>query len=439
MRKSFNKLVINKNIKIFLFAAIFFGIFGMAQNSEAATYYVAQNGHNGATGLNNTTDASSGAWATPQHAWYTAQAGDTVYFRGGTYTISGQIDTARTSGYDGRSDAWIEFTRYENESVTIKGTNTGLQAMFKIGRDYNYIHDINFDGNGDNRIFMVGYDTNNSVEGFRIENCTLTNWANGDNCTALYLGESWSAVRASNLIVKNNTIIGRADANHHNYCGIMVFGADDYQIENNEVSQISRGIYLKHSSISNNDTGKTVKNNWVHDQHNSDTGHLGALAISDNYVTVSNNIGHYSIIVGEDGQGGAGAPRGTHCTIDHNTMLTYGFQFYQSNPNSSYNTITNNLFLPSATQTNYGTGNVFNYNLYGSGSKIGSNDVVGTPTFAAGSGALAYALAAGSVGKNAASGGKDMGADVTLVGVDAGGGEEEDNTPPSAPSGLSVS
>lgn len=62
----------------------------MAQN----TYYVATNG-------NDTGDGSiSAPWATPQKAVDSLSAGDTLYFRGGTYYLTGEIrfDSSGTEG-----------------------------------------------------------------------------------------------------------------------------------------------------------------------------------------------------------------------------------------------------------------------------------------------------------------------------------------------------
>jgi len=43
-------------------------------------------------------------WASPRRAWELARAGDTVYFRGGTYLITQKIDTKYMGDY-GRADA----------------------------------------------------------------------------------------------------------------------------------------------------------------------------------------------------------------------------------------------------------------------------------------------------------------------------------------------
>ena len=75
---------------------------------------------------------------------------------------------------------------------------------------------------------------------------------------------------------------------------------------------------------------------------------------------------------------------------------------------------------------------------------VGAHDMhslAAAPTFVNTSGNLNqivdFALTSGSAGHNAGNDGKDMGADVTLVGPDAG--QSADTVPPAAPSGLSVS
>jgi len=426
-------IMIRKDIKCIVL--LLFAI-GLADKIFAKDLFVAPNGSDTITYSQN--DINN-PWATPQKAWYNAQAGDIVYFRAGTYTISGQID-AGTNGHDGTSSAWIEFTRYGSESVTIKGTGGTLQSMFKIGKDYNYIHHLNFDADGNSRVFMVGYDTP-TVTGFRIEHCTLEDWANGDNCSALYLGSTYASATAKQIVVRNCIINGRSTANYQNYCGIQTFGVSGFTIENNEISYVVHGIYLKHSTIEYTNHGSTVRYNWIHDQQTSSTGaHKGAIDICENYVTVSHNICHHGINIGENAQAG-GSPNGNYNTIEHNTSRSYGCTLIGDN-GSNYNTIRNNIF---ASRTTLGTGNVWDYNMYISGSAIGAHDLGNTsPAFVGGSLPTSidgFALITDSNGENVASDGTDIGADVSIVGtgsVGIGTTIQSDSTPPTQPNGVNV-
>lgn len=62
---------------------------------DAATYYVRTDGNNGASGLNNTTNITTGAWATMAHAVTNATTiGDIIHVVAGTHTVSTQLDLA---------------------------------------------------------------------------------------------------------------------------------------------------------------------------------------------------------------------------------------------------------------------------------------------------------------------------------------------------------
>jgi len=62
---------------------------------HAATYYVRTDGNNGASGLNNTTNITTGAWATMAYAVTNATtAGDIIYVVAGTHTVSTELGLA---------------------------------------------------------------------------------------------------------------------------------------------------------------------------------------------------------------------------------------------------------------------------------------------------------------------------------------------------------
>ena len=60
-------------------------------------------------------------WTTPEKAWHNAQAGDVVYFRGGTYTITTAVNT-KYHGYDGTAENPIVFRNYPDETVTFSSS-----------------------------------------------------------------------------------------------------------------------------------------------------------------------------------------------------------------------------------------------------------------------------------------------------------------------------
>lgn len=106
-----SKYIFNKiNILYFLIILILFLLIPVTGFS-AETYYVRTDGHDTASGLNNSTDASTGAWLTVQKAANTMAPGDTVHIADGTYAANVSITQSGTSDnpitYTGSKSAWI--------------------------------------------------------------------------------------------------------------------------------------------------------------------------------------------------------------------------------------------------------------------------------------------------------------------------------------------
>ena len=102
--------------------------------SFATVYYVATNGDNGAAGT------IGAPWATFHYAVTQAYAGDTVYFRGGTYYHTAQVTLSR-SGTDGSP---ITFINYPDETPIFDGINypqsttpaSSIFGIYGINRSY---------------------------------------------------------------------------------------------------------------------------------------------------------------------------------------------------------------------------------------------------------------------------------------------------------------
>lgn len=121
-----------------------------AGNAEAKDLFVAPGGSDSVSYAGN--DINN-PWATPQKAWYSAQAGDTVFFRQGRYTISTMINT-KSSGNNGTADSPITFRNFEGEEVTFASS---LARVFNIEKNYTQVRGIRCEGGG--TFFYVGYDT----------------------------------------------------------------------------------------------------------------------------------------------------------------------------------------------------------------------------------------------------------------------------------------
>jgi len=85
----------------------------------ACTYYVAPSGNDSAPG------AEAQPWATFQYAADTAQPGDTVCFRGGTYVTEETTHLTRS----GTADAPITFIAYPGETPILDGGNSAAELL----------------------------------------------------------------------------------------------------------------------------------------------------------------------------------------------------------------------------------------------------------------------------------------------------------------------
>jgi hypothetical protein len=136
------------------------------RSTAGSVYYVATNG----------TDTHSGSisqpWQTIQHAADVMQPGDTVYVRSGTYHEAVTLSISGTLGSP------ITFAAYQNESVSMDGSNKTLYAAFQTDFSDPDPHVSNI-----------------SINGFTIQNYQefgIVAWSINDRFTL------------TNLIVKNN-------------------------------------------------------------------------------------------------------------------------------------------------------------------------------------------------------------------------------------------
>lgn len=82
----------------------------------SATYYVRTDGHDTASGLNNTNDAATGAWLTIKKGAATASAGDTVIINNGTYA-EGLVTFSRS----GAAGSKISFRAANSRQAQLNG------------------------------------------------------------------------------------------------------------------------------------------------------------------------------------------------------------------------------------------------------------------------------------------------------------------------------
>lgn len=427
-------------IKILLALVLLF-VFNVS-GLEAKDIFVSTTGSDSVTRAANNI---SNPWLSVSKAFLTAEAGDIVYFRGGTYSITSNIYTAY--GKDGTASNPITFKNYNNEKVTISG-NLGGASLIGLEQNYIYLEGLDFIGGGFTAEHAIIYIAENSdATNFKATNCTFTisSSSSSDNVSAV----RFQAIRARNGIIRNCVFTGPSKNN-----GVQIFRTTGVVVENCEFKNLEGGIYFKHSNTLV-DSSISFSNNYFHDCN------TGIRTVS-NYATISNNLFvGCPIVMGDDGGMGDGYVGADYNTITHNTFYNTTLQLlYQTNssdPNKGcmHNVIKNNIFMTTCEWHRYAslsTDIKSDYNIYPSTTAVienrisyslsswqshngtDSHSIAGTPSFAGGSGISAYALKTGSIGKSAADDGKDMGIIAAYVGVIT----SSDTTPPSKPSGVSV-
>ena len=382
---------------------------------HAGTYYVAPGG------VDSNPGSISAPWATWSKAYSTATASDTVYFRAGNYTISSTID-GNTVGHDGSSGSPVTFSNYPGEKVV---TTCSTSIMFDWDKQYHWViadqlGNMEFDGVS--WIFAVGSNGNGMYSVFKNLKLTISTYDDNSDCVHL------QADRSSYAIIQNNIMIGPASRPSTNCAGVTYIGVGQSsgvlttgtnygsKILNNDISSFSHGIYNKHCNSDTASTGGEQAYNYI---HNCDDSWYG----QPQYINHHDNIDVNVIDLGDNGGGGSGS----YTTINHNTCPGgIGFENQSPGPQTNF-TITNNIFSSYSSASNC-SGCTYNYNMYGSGAKIGENDLANTsPTYTGGSSPstiAGFTLTPGSAGHAAGSDGLDMGANTTMVGMGSsvGGG-----------------
>lgn len=265
---------------------------------------------------------------TAQTAFDNAQAGDTVQFRGGTYTIPANTSGTWLTGYyapnySGTEEAPIVFMAYPGETPVFDGTSGGID---KDGHGYyhharimsnarytsnrTYFHEyITFDGftfqcdGGVNeaRIALTGGDNyfkGQRVRGLVVQNCTFNGgtWDNeastGDNREGIFVSQ------VTGLVIRNCKIFDYDHVNNNqNTSGIKTYHCDNVIIENCEIYDCTRGIFSK-----SNTDDLTVRYNYIHDCHqgffagtggwwNDANDHTKGYHVNEN----SNNVLHHNL------------------------------------------------------------------------------------------------------------------------------------------------
>lgn len=280
---------------------LFFGLFGLAKNSEAATYYVSNTG-SGST-------CSIGSPCSASYAFANAVAGDTWLFRGGTYTFPASV------GYEygpynvansGTSDSnRIIFQAYPGESPVFMGshdTSDSAKLLTNGGNSYITIDGFRFEAfrGGTRLAAQLGLYSDGSTNDTKriyvtIKNCTFigTEVFIQDNHALLHLAE------VGNVLIKGNTFIGlvahAGNTDYHGVAAVESYGAytaawaNNVIIENNNFDNCSVGVYTKFGA-----SDFTVRYNWFKDVEAGVI--FGPGGVTPGFATQSNHKVYHNVI-----------------------------------------------------------------------------------------------------------------------------------------------
>ena len=416
-----------------------------ASSGTGNNYYVSTSGNDGNSG------ALSQPFRTVAHAAAVAAAGDTIYLRGGTY-MENRVNFANS----GTSSQPITMTSYSGEVATIDGGNNGgnTQPLNIDGRSYIVLDHLTIKGGFPAGIYL-GANNPADTHDITIQYCDISGWHGDDNNGGIYL---YGGAAMDNIAILRNYIHDHAATSITGAAAVIIFQAKTVTIKNNEFARTSQGVYYKHSFDDPSIT--TVENNYIHDMQrqslswsrrngvikNNVLDNVGGsnhqievfqeAADCSHLISDSNQIIHNTILGGINGislsrEGGFGCPGAIETTVRDNLIYDWSSSEYQGLGVFVYNysgmpyspdghtRADHNLLYSSINATPIKV-NGTSYAIGAAPLTVNTANISQAPIFvnyAQRAAALSnLALTAGSPGKNVASDGKDMGADVTLVG-----------------------
>src|SRR5437870_7146592 len=165
-------------------------LLGMSSFAEAATYYVSPSGSNASSGT------LTAPFATLQTAVNLANPGDTIYMRGGTYTLAAPVTISR----NGSSGNLIKVFNYPSEVPILDGislTNTNHSGIQLNSASWWHFQGLEIKNAPAHGIYLIGSSSNNIIERCVLHHNTRMQ-LNGAGITVVDTG-------ANNLILNNDS------------------------------------------------------------------------------------------------------------------------------------------------------------------------------------------------------------------------------------------
>jgi len=304
------RITISQGVLIFLLTITLFA--AAAGNSLAASYYVATNG----------SDSNNGSIGSPwRNPWVIAtktfSAGDTIYIRAGTYTITDQSWIRYNCPnihvrQSGSVQNPVTIRNYPGETAILNGTANSLGPVIGVCQDYPANNTV-IDGleitNGGLRVEAAQNVViqNNIIHGITAPFC--------DNVGTIWVEWFTNATIRNNKLYDVNNSCGDANAS-----AIIGYRSTNVTIENNEIYNSRAGIHLKTGG--NYNRNYTIRNNYMHDLA------IYAIGISFADNDDTNDIKVYNNIMASTGTGfkmdsGADSGVASDWQVYNNTIYGY--------------------------------------------------------------------------------------------------------------------
>lgn len=275
-------------------------------------------------------------------AFANANAGDTVYFRSGTYNVPAKNSGDWMTGYynvahAGTPENPIVFMAYPGEVPLFNGISGGSgdqdgQGYYGYATIFStYYHSyISFDGfsfqadtgASQARIVVTGGDNSSTTRttGCAVKNCVLYGGTiispSGDNHEGIFVSQTRYSVISNCKIYSYHQSM-----NNHNTSGIKTYHCDHISVENCEIYDCTVGIFYKSDTDSS-----SIRYNYLYNNYE------GVLITPDMHPSMdTDNLSVYQNVIINNNQGmedeAGGADSGTHgddFLIYNNTLYNNG-------------------------------------------------------------------------------------------------------------------
>jgi len=391
-------------------------IFG--QYGSAKDLYVALTGSDAVTYADN---SITNPWATPHKAWAEARAGDTIYFRQGTWSPATVINT-KYIGNPGTAENPIKFASYPGEMATFQWMDKpgfvngdGSGGILWLWKPYHHIHNMTFRAKYPD-VDVTGYGYGGAPiqtlgPNIKITYCTI------EILRHIYTNNSaliHCDLSSHFIEISNNLLIGPGAENMGSagVSGAYFIRTRGVKVFNNEIYKCIYGIFQKHSNKVDDVPSEEYnqwENNYIHDCSG-----YGINGRPNRTKIVNNIVVGSGLSLSSGSNGGDGYAGGDFNVIKNNTIIQSDtakkvfdldlseYPLLSENPASTdpytgciHNDIQNNVIIgkelrlnpygpPKPTDTgtpiaNYEYNNHTDYNLYSvsSPSQLISEDRVG--------------------------------------------------------------